>query len=170
MPRILIIGSTGAGKTRLALDLGRHLNHTVHHLDLYFHGQKYSSKSLLSWKNFTIKIALQESWIMDGNYFDTFENRIHRSTHFIWLDPPWILSAPRSLARTLRNRGKTRPDLGMLENTSLTYVRKLLTYKRRRHKDFVKAYSMAERYGINCARIRGSTSVDELDTFITPDM
>lgn len=164
MERILIIGSIGAGKTKLALELGNVLGHPVHHLDLYFHGDKYSHKSLDFWKSFTRHIASHEKWIMDGNYFDTLEDRVHRATHMIWLDPPWLTSVSRALVRTWAFRGQVRADLGMLENVNSDYIFKILNYKKRRNEDFVSAYYMAQQSNINCMRIKGKTSAQDLNT------
>jgi adenylate kinase family enzyme len=168
MARISIIGSTGAGKTKLALALGNVLDHPVHHLDYHFHGRGYSAMSLDMWKSFVGDIAEHEEWVMDGNYFDTLEDRINRTTHMIWLDPPWVISFPRSLIRTLANRGRTRADLGMVERVNFSYVAKLLTYKMRRAKDISAAYDIAQRRSVNCIRIGSTTNAQDLQrTFLS---
>lgn len=52
-----------------------------------------------------------EEWIFEGGHFRTFDERLARADTFIWLDFSVWRRLWRVMVRTLRDLGKTRPDL-----------------------------------------------------------
>ncbi len=101
--RIVVVGSTGSGKTTLARELA-HL-HGVAHVEL----------DALNWDpNWTqapaevfrqrVAAALEgrEGWVVDGNYSRARDLVWPRATHIVWLDFPLRIVLWRLFWRTLR--------------------------------------------------------------------
>jgi adenylate kinase family enzyme len=87
--RIVIIGTSGAGKTTLAREIAQRL--TVPHIeldvinwqanwhDLYSHDRDEFARR--------VKQAIEiEAWVADGNYSGVRDVTWRRATHLIWLD------------------------------------------------------------------------------------
>ena len=111
MERILIIGCPGAGKTTLALELGKKKNLPVVHLDqLWWKG---------NWENVTreefdsrLHLAMNgEKWIMDGNYNRTLPQRIAACDTIVYLDFGRWECLKGMVQRVLGSYGKVRPDM-----------------------------------------------------------
>ena len=110
--RILVIGSSGAGKSTLARELARRLDRPVIHLDRHYFGPGWSEPDRLEWRTRVMGLASGESWIMDGNYSNTFDLRMPQADAIVWLDLPPLICLRRVIWRVLRNWGRVRPDLG----------------------------------------------------------
>lgn len=103
--RVSIIGPSGSGKSFLAKELGRLFNLPVYHIDLHFWQrgwQKPPDKDawLLEIENETKK----ESWIIDGTYLDTLENRFNRSDLVIYLNLETEICIESAIKRHLLKR------------------------------------------------------------------
>ena len=111
MERILIIGCSGSGKSTLARELGKKLDLTVVHLDRLWW--------TAGWKNVTqeefdsrLAMALNmDSWIIDGNYSRTMEQRLQKCDTIIYLDFNRWECLLGMCQRVLGNYGKVRPDM-----------------------------------------------------------
>ena len=112
MERILIIGCPGAGKTTLALALGKKLHLPVVHLDqLWWKG----NWETVTREEFDSRLAMAlngEKWIVDGNYSRTIEMRLAKCDTIIYLDFDRWTCLWGMFSRVVRNYGKTRPDMG----------------------------------------------------------
>ena len=111
MERILIIGCSGSGKSRLARILGQRLGLPVIHLDQMW--WKDNSQNVTR-EEFDSRLALAlnlERWIIDGNYSRTMEARLSKCDTVIYLDFNRWACLLGVCQRILRNRGKTRPDM-----------------------------------------------------------
>ena len=67
MKRIAIIGSSGAGKSKLAQQLGILLVLPVIHLDTLFWQAGWIETPRDKWNTIQEQLIQQETWIMDGN-------------------------------------------------------------------------------------------------------
>jgi len=110
--RISIVGCGGAGKSTLALQLGRRLGLEVIHLDAHFWRPGWVETPKDEWPQIVEQLAARDHWIIDGNYGGTMEVRLAASHTVIFLDFPRRICLWRVLKRRLVNRGKTRPDVG----------------------------------------------------------
>src|SRR6185369_4540188 len=67
MRRIVIIGPLGAGKSTLAVELGRILEIPVHHLDTLYWGDTWTPPSAAEWDGLLDRLVAGDAWIIDGN-------------------------------------------------------------------------------------------------------
>jgi adenylate kinase family enzyme len=77
--RILVIGSSGAGKSSLSTALGKILGIDVIHLDRHFYQPGWKSLPPDRWREDVARLVATDRWIMDGDFSDTFDLRFPRA-------------------------------------------------------------------------------------------
>lgn len=102
MQRILVVGSTGAGKSTMARSLGARLGLPYHEMDsLYFTGPGWAVNG-----EFTAQvadIAAAPAWIFDSfGHPDVRDLLWERADTVVWLDYSRRVVMPRVLRRSLR--------------------------------------------------------------------
>jgi adenylate kinase family enzyme len=102
MKRILIIGSSGAGKSTFAKRLHKVLGINIIHLDQHYWKPNWTKTENEEWQKKVENMMKAEQWIMDGNYRSTMELRLSQADTIIWLD----LSPIVCLWRILKRRQK----------------------------------------------------------------
>lgn len=110
--RIAIIGSGGAGKSTLARQLGEILGLEVYHLDALHWKPGWVETPKEQWRGVVEELVQRESWIIDGNYGATVEQRLAAADAVIFLDFPRTICLWRAIKRVIQYYGKTRPDMG----------------------------------------------------------
>jgi len=111
MKRVLIIGSSGAGKSTFARKLGEKTGLEIIHLDVLHWKPNWTEPDKEEWQK-TVEEALKgDSWIIDGNFGGTMEMRIKASDTVIFFDLPRALCVYRILKRVITYRKGTRPDM-----------------------------------------------------------
>src|SRR3954469_14142070 len=125
MRRVLVIGSSGAGKTRLTMRLAEQLGLPPVFLDVHYWRPGWQSSDLASWRQRVGELAGHSEWIMDGNFAETFDLRMPRADTLVWLDFPRRTCLRRVLMRSLKDHGRSRPDLpdGCPEQIDLALLR-----------------------------------------------
>ena len=133
MKRILVIGSGGAGKSTVAIKLGQSLNLEVHHLDKYYWRPGWVKPSPEEWLRTVSELINRESWIIDGNYGGTLEQRLQRCDTIVFLDLPRLVCLWRVVKRNFRYCNGGRPDIaeGCPEKLDFEFVRWIWNYSRR---------------------------------------
>lgn len=111
MNRIALIGSGGAGKSTLAMDLGKKLGIEVWHLDAILWKPNWVLTPREEQKRIQSQLVEKKSWIIDGNYQSTLEIRLEAADTIIFLDMPRALCLYRVLKRRLRYHNRSRPDM-----------------------------------------------------------
>lgn len=111
MKRILIIGSSGAGKSTVARRLGAATGIEVVHLDRLYWKPNWIETEKAEWRAILVEILRNESWIMDGNYSGTLDLRIERADAIMFLDFPRAVCVFRVLKRLALYRKTKRPDM-----------------------------------------------------------
>ena len=112
MKKVLIIGSSGAGKSTFSRRLHQTTNLPLIHLDrLYWKPNWVETIDKDEWKQ-TIENALHGgAWILDGNYSGTLEMRLEKCDTVIFLDLPRLICVYRILKRVAFYRKGSRPDM-----------------------------------------------------------
>ena len=130
MQRILIIGSSGAGKSHLALRLGEELGVAVIHLDREYWRPGWSEPAKDEWGAELAHLLQREQWIMDGNFGGTMEMRMEAADTVIFLDMPRTTCVARVLKRWWSYRGEARPDMadGCDEKVDLKFLKWVWRY------------------------------------------
>lgn len=109
--KIMLIGSSGSGKSTFSRELGEILNLPVYHLDAYFWRPGWVQTSHEEWVDFNRSLVTKEAWIIDGYYGRTLDIRLQAADVVIFFDLSPIITTYRVLKRRIQYHGKTRPDL-----------------------------------------------------------
>lgn len=133
MERVCILGSSGAGKSTLTRQLGRILKIEPLHLDTFFWKKNWTEPSPEAWQKIHKALTEKDRWIIDGNFSDTWQDRIPRADTIIYLDMPRWLCIYGIFKRLLTYYGKTRPDLpeGCPEQFDWDFVKYVWNYPKR---------------------------------------
>ena len=109
--KILVVGCGGAGKSTLAVELGRALDIPVVHLDRLWWLADWVHRTEAEFDRLLEKELAAPSWIMDGNFNRTFARRLSFAEFCIFLDYPTELCLASVRERCERFKGTTRPDM-----------------------------------------------------------
>jgi adenylate kinase family enzyme len=133
MKRILILGSGGAGKSTLAARLGEILKLEVIHLDSYYWKPGWIETPREEWEKVVESLTKGDSWIIDGNYSRTLEQRLKECDTVIFLDRPRWVCFWRVLKRRVKYRNRKRPDMaeGCEEKLDLEFMHWIWRYPKR---------------------------------------
>ena len=86
MKRIIVIGSSGAGKTRLSQRLSKILGIGLIHIDRVYWKPDWVEPTKGEWRVKLDEILKRDSWIIDGNYSATLDMRLAACDTAIFLD------------------------------------------------------------------------------------
>jgi adenylate kinase family enzyme len=144
--RILVLGSSGSGKTHLSHRLAGILGIDPIHLDAYFWQPGARPRGDREWRGVVPKLVQRESWIMDGTYERSLDLRIPYADAIILLDCPSNRCLKRVLEREKEFDGKTRRDRvdGCSERIDWNHVRYVMQYSEVTHPRIIASI---ERYG-----------------------
>ena len=108
--RVVLIGTTGAGKTTMATRIARALNMPHIEFDALRHGPNWTETPDDVFRK-RLRLELQgDSWVGDGNYSLARDIVWPKATMLVWLDYPIRVVLWRLFWRTLR-RGILREQL-----------------------------------------------------------
>ena len=62
------------------------------------------------WREKQRRLLASETWIADGNYYETLDLQLERAETVVLLDTPWWICAGRAFARGLRKPGGEMPE------------------------------------------------------------
>ena len=110
--RIVIIGCGGSGKSTLAKQLGKITGIPVIHLDQLFWRQGWTHVSREEFDTLLQNELVKETWIIDGDYDRTIEERLNYCDMVIYLDVPRFVCLYSVIKRMILNLGRTRSDMG----------------------------------------------------------
>lgn len=111
MKKIVVIGCPGAGKSTFARRLREMTGLPLYYLDQIWHK---ADRTTVSKEEFDAKlreIIRQDSWIIDGNYLRTMENRLEACDTVFFLDYPLEICLEGAKARI----GTVREDMPWVE-------------------------------------------------------
>ena len=112
MNKIIVIGSSGAGKTTLAKNLSVALGIAHTELDSIFHLKNWQPLDTNEFQARVEEITNEPEWIICGNYFNKLggEDYFSKADTIIWCDYSFPLVFSRLLSRTLK-RTITKQEL-----------------------------------------------------------
>jgi adenylate kinase family enzyme len=106
--RVVVVGSSGAGKTRVARALAEKLDVAHLELDGVFHQAGWTHLPTPQFRARVAEFVAADGWVVDGNYSEVRDLVWRRADTVVWLDlPRWQVMAQllrRSLGRSLRRR------------------------------------------------------------------
>ena len=111
MKRIMVIGSSGAGKSTFSKKLSQITNIELIHLDLFYWKPDWKEPDKAEWSTQVQEIAKKPAWIIDGNYGGTMDYRIERADTILFLNYSTRKSLWRVIKRTIKYWNKSRPDM-----------------------------------------------------------
>jgi len=131
--RIFIIGSGGAGKTRLAMELAARTELPVVHLDPLFWRAGWRPAPAEESRRALQEAISRDRWILDGDFLSDppgADPRFGSADTVIFLDRGRPICLWRVVIRRVRDRGRSRPDLpeGCVEGLDLPFLRWVWAY------------------------------------------
>jgi len=138
MARVVVIGTSCAGKTTFARSLARILIFPHIELDALHWLPNWTERSVDEFRTLTAQALSQDCWVIDGNY--AVDLTWSRATTVIWLNYSFPIVLWRALTRTLR-RAVTREELfaGNRESLRMAFLNResilwwvVTTFHRRR--------------------------------------
>jgi len=101
MRRIIVIGSSCAGKTTLARRIAGALDAPHVELDALHWGPNWTERPMDELGEAVLARIVGSAWVVDGNYSKVRDAVWPRATDAVWLNYPFPLVLGRSLKRTI---------------------------------------------------------------------
>ena len=135
MKKILVLGSSGAGKSTFARRLHDILGVKLIHLDQYYWKPNWTRTEKEDWEKKVRELISGDEWIIDGNYRSTLDLRLPQADTIIWLDFPPLVCFWRIMKRRLKKNRTDELD-GCQERISFELLKWILwTFPRVNRKD-----------------------------------
>ena len=133
--RIVIVGISGTGKSRLGVTLAEKTGLTLHQMDSLIWGPDWMETPADHIRAALARISTQDNWIVEGWIDHYSQDILRRSDAILYLDYPGWLAAYGALRRWFTYRGRTRPEMpaGCTETLDAGFLRTLLLRKERPH-------------------------------------
>jgi len=129
MQRVLIVGTSGVGKTTLAGHVAGATGLPVVHLDMLAWEAGWKRRALADFERDLDKVLAGDAWVVDGNYIHSLPQRAGMADTLILIDLPLWQCLVRVFRRWWMNRGKGRHDLpeGCIEPLPWTFLKWVLS-------------------------------------------
>ena len=102
LERVVVVGTTGCGKTALARRLARALGCQHIELDELYWSPRWVARPLAEFRRRTQTAVREQKWIADGNYAEVRDVLWARATALIWLNYSFSTVFARVFGRTVR--------------------------------------------------------------------
>lgn len=109
--RVLIVGCGGAGKSTLAVEMGKRFGLPTVHLDKLWWLPNWQNRAEQEFDELLADELAKSDWIIEGNYFRTFATRLKHADFCIFLDYDTELCVQSVYERAEKYKGVTRPDI-----------------------------------------------------------
>ena len=101
-PRIVVVGTTGSGKTTVGRRIAGILGVPFVELDALNWGPNWTERPLETFRQELAEAVTGPSWVIDGNYRKVRDVYLPRVSTVVWLDYPFLINLWQLLRRTLR--------------------------------------------------------------------
>jgi adenylate kinase family enzyme len=158
--RVLVLGSSGSGKSTFAKQLGKKLGIDVIHLDSHYWQPDWTYTPENEWEQKIERLLEKESWIMDGNYMSTLSQRLEYADTVIFLDLNRVKCLWRCVSRYLKYQGENRPELaaGCNEKIDKDFLKWIWNYPREVRPRILKM--LGDQPEIKMVVLRGTGDID----------
>ena len=140
MQRILVMGSSGSGKSTFARQLSGITGIPVVSIDALFWKPGWVESDRAEFRERLADVTRQPRWIMDGNYTSAWgELRRDVSDTVIWFDLPRATCMMGILTRIANSYGQVRPEMapGCPEKIDFEFFRYVWTYRKKQRPTLV---------------------------------
>ena len=162
--KVSIMGYSGSGKSTLAKEVAKTYKCEVLHLDTVQFLKNWEVRPTKDSQKIVAEFLEKDSWVIDGNYSHFhLVKRLDDSEQIVFLLFSRWASLRRAIARYIKYRGKTRPDMaeGCEEKLDAEFVWWLL-YRGRDKKSRQFFKDTREKYSDKVTIIKNQR---QLDTF-----
>jgi adenylate kinase family enzyme len=126
--RILILGSSGSGKTYLSLRLAQLLELEVIHLDNAFWQPGWRPTAPMEWRQVVSSLVQKDGWIMDGTYENSLDLRLPAVDCVIVIERPRWVCLGNVVMRTIKFHNKPRPDAPTGQKLDYPFIKYIWRY------------------------------------------
>lgn len=131
--RISIVGGSGSGKSTLCDILAKELKLPAIHIDAINFNENWEEIDKEERDKIISAKALEEKWIIDGNYNKTLKERFNKADLIIWLDYSSLMLLKGVLKRFIKLNNKERPEIpGCKERLDFNFLKYVLTYNKKK--------------------------------------
>ena len=135
MQRVLVMGSSGSGKSTFARRLSEIAGIPFVSLDALYWKPGWVASDNAEFEQRVAEIARQPRWVMDGNYtrYGAGELRRQTSDTVIWFDLPRATCMLGILTRIAKSYGQVRPEMaeGCPEKIDLEFFRYVWSFRQK---------------------------------------
>ena len=144
MQRVLVMGSSGSGKSTFARRLSALTGIPTVSIDALFWKPGWVESDKYDFERRMIEVAREPRWIMDGNYTRNGAGELRRelSDTIIWFDLPRSTCMLGILGRIAGSYGQVRPEMaaGCPEKIDLEFFRYVWTYREQQRPKLVEYF------------------------------
>ncbi|HEY7126262.1 MAG TPA: hypothetical protein VH540_20125 [Ktedonobacterales bacterium] len=166
--RLIVVGTTGSGKTTLALQLAGLLEIPHIELDALYWEPNWTPAPLEVFRERVAQALERETWVADGNYSSARDLIWGRADMLIWLDYAlpllfWRLlkrGLQRSFAKTHLWNGNRESLRGMFLSPNSLFLYALKTHFSRR-KEYPAAFARPEHAHLTVIHLRSPRATED---------
>jgi adenylate kinase family enzyme len=145
MQRVLVMGSSGSGKSTFALRLANLTGLPFVSLDALYWQPGWQPSEPEAFGRRAANAASTASWVMDGNYMSlgAGELRRRRADTVIWFDLPRYVCMTGIMKRVTGSYGQVRPEMapGCPERIDLEFLRYVWTYRQQQRPKLLEFFA-----------------------------
>ena len=140
--KIMVMGSSGSGKTFFSLQLGKILKLPVIHLDKEYWKPGWIETPKEEWIEKQKKLVENEHWIIDGNFSISYDIRFQKANTVVLLDYNRFICLYGIFKRWTQNFKKTRKDMaeGCIETMDFEFIKYVWNFPEKSRKRIMNKF------------------------------